>query len=717
MADPARERRAEPQRRLTSRIAQLCSALREILNARRVSVLLYDPAAEAVSPLMGVEPADEFVAEAARKWARIPLDAFPAARRALLEQTPVVVEDAQRDESLPPGLAADFGTTSLHLEPLATTGPVGLLAIEPATAAVNGELQAIVPLVAASAARATPPTEIAVPVREPDFVLELIEAAASARTLDDVLHTLCERAARRAGARRALAFVLEEGELQPRALVHGDGDPQREEVERDAFLRAPAPLPLAEAAVASGEPQRSEAGVAPSAGSWEAELGLEAAVAFPLGRTPDVEGALVLEDERSRTWGDDDVALLAAAAERIAGIVARARELEDRTARLEAATAVRRLLEGGARARSLQEAAETLGRVAREALSVEHASVFLVDDSGRISHAALELPDRFEAIVRERVVGAQANVFRLWRRVVRHGKPIFVDDARESQLVPPEVVTLAGLRAYVAFPLTSEERPAGLVVCSDSHEPRRWTDEQRRLGDQLALEGSLVIENVALRASERDRIDELARQAFHDPLTDLPNRSLFADRLQHALARLRRRHGSVAALLLDLDGFKDVNDTLGHEAGDQLLVAVGERLRACVRPADTVARLGGDEFTILLEEIDSLREATRVAERVEQALRTPFVLAGEERRVTASIGIALNSPGNSEPEDLLRNADTAMYQAKRAGKARYEVFEPVAEPHAPEPVEEDGEPSIRRRTVSPRDSERDGDGESSRLPG
>ena len=128
-------------------------------------------------------------------------------------------------------------------------------------------------------------------------------------------------------------------------------------------------------------------------------------------------------------------------------------------------------------------------------------------------------------------------------------------------------------------------------------------------------------------------------------------------------------------LLLDLDGFKEVNDSLGHDAGDQLLIAVSQRLRGCLRPADSIARLGGDEFTILLEEITSLHEATRVAERIEDSLRTPFVLDGHEVAVTASIGIALNSGGDISPEELVRNSDAAMYRAKHAGKARYEIHD------------------------------------------
>ena len=183
-----------------------------------------------------------------------------------------------------------------------------------------------------------------------------------------------------------------------------------------------------------------------------------------------------------------------------------------------------------------------------------------------------------------------------------------------------------------------------------------------------------MIENAALRAGERRRIDELSRQAFHDPLTDLPNRALFKDRLEHALARTRRGGQSVAVLLLDLDGFKQINDSFGHEAGDQVLIAVSQRLRACLRPADTVARLGGDEFTILLEDIAALDEATRVAERIADSLRTSFIVEGNETTVSTSIGIALNEPRDLDPSDILRNADRAMYEAKSRGNGRYAVY-------------------------------------------
>ncbi|MDQ1373053.1 MAG: hypothetical protein QOJ09_391 [Actinomycetota bacterium] len=163
-------------------------------------------------------------------------------------------------------------------------------------------------------------------------------------------------------------------------------------------------------------------------------------------------------------------------------------------------------------------------------------------------------------------------------------------------------------------------------------------------------------------------------QALHDSLTRLANRTLFHDRVDHALARTQRRPGRMAVLFIDLDDFKNINDTLGHGIGDQLLTTVAERVRASIRPADTAARLGGDEFALLLEDLSSDQDALRTADRLTDALQVPFVLRGKNVRVSASIGIALNGPGDTV-EDVLRNADLAMYTAKREAKGCSRVFE------------------------------------------
>jgi diguanylate cyclase (GGDEF)-like protein/PAS domain S-box-containing protein len=177
--------------------------------------------------------------------------------------------------------------------------------------------------------------------------------------------------------------------------------------------------------------------------------------------------------------------------------------------------------------------------------------------------------------------------------------------------------------------------------------------------------------------TERKRAEEqLTHQAFYDPLTQLPNRALFMDRLGHRFRRARRDGGAPFAILfLDLDRFKGVNDSLGHEAGDNLLVTTARRLETCLRPGDTVARLGGDEFTVLLDSVADAGDAVRIADRVQAALAAACNLGGVEVFTTASIGIALSAAHYERPEDLLRDADTAMYRAKAHGKARHEIFD------------------------------------------
>jgi PAS domain S-box-containing protein len=203
--------------------------------------------------------------------------------------------------------------------------------------------------------------------------------------------------------------------------------------------------------------------------------------------------------------------------------------------------------------------------------------------------------------------------------------------------------------------------------------------------------------------TERKRAEELlAHNAFHDGLTSLPNRALFIDRLQHALT-LSKRHANYkfAVLLIDVDEFKIINDSLGHTAGDELLIQIGQRLKDSVRRVDTVsrprissapnwpnrdddtlARLGGDEFTILLDDIRDPIEAVRVAERVQAELAAPFAINQQEIVISASIGIASSSSPHTQAEDLLRDADIAMYRAKRAGKARCEVSDPAMHANA-----------------------------------
>ncbi len=184
----------------------------------------------------------------------------------------------------------------------------------------------------------------------------------------------------------------------------------------------------------------------------------------------------------------------------------------------------------------------------------------------------------------------------------------------------------------------------------------------------------VIYQSVQRQVRLQQQAETLQYQAFHDSLTGLPNRALFIDRVQHALNRTRRDQHMVAVLFMDLDRFKYINDSLGHDAGDQLLKAAAQRLLECVRPGDTVARLGGDEFTLLLE-VEQVHQATAVADRIKRAFQAPFPVAGEAVFVSASIGIAFSDTHHDTPTDLMRHADAAMYKAKDSGRACYQIFD------------------------------------------
>ena len=171
------------------------------------------------------------------------------------------------------------------------------------------------------------------------------------------------------------------------------------------------------------------------------------------------------------------------------------------------------------------------------------------------------------------------------------------------------------------------------------------------------------------RQTERD----VHHRAAHDSLTELPNRAWFTERLSQALAHAARHNSMVGVFFVDLDGFKAVNDEHGHEVGDQVLFALAGRLDRSIRPGDTLARYGGDEFTILCEDLPGVAQASEIAERVLRAVSQPLQVSGGEVRLAASIGVALADPGEGNAASLIRDADLAMYEAKRAGKATYRV--------------------------------------------
>jgi len=249
------------------------------------------------------------------------------------------------------------------------------------------------------------------------------------------------------------------------------------------------------------------------------------------------------------------------------------------------------------------------------------------------------------------------------------GQAVVVKDWRtETRFEESDLQVKAGMRSAVIVLIKGKGEPYG-VLGAGSQTVREFTPEDVSFMQAIA--------NVLANAIERRNDEERTQhEALHDPLTGLPNRNLFLDRLQHALSVAARRRTSIAVLFLDLDQFKLVNDSLGHAAGDELLAAVAPRLEQALRPGDTVARFGGDEFAILAEDVGNERGATRIAERIAEALARPFILREREHFVSASTGIAIGG-GSELPEGLIRDADSALYRAKEHGRGGYEIFDEV----------------------------------------
>ena len=238
----------------------------------------------------------------------------------------------------------------------------------------------------------------------------------------------------------------------------------------------------------------------------------------------------------------------------------------------------------------------------------------------------------------------------------------------------------ASFSAVIADPVHSS-----VVEFRGHHRDGGWRWIEATISNLLTEPTVCGILATLRETTDRRRLERrLRHQALHDPLTGLPNRALFRDRVEHALARMDQSSGVLSVLFIDLDGFKTLNDSLGHDAGDAVLIEVGERFRTCLRQSDTVARLGGDEFAILVA--GSVREATLVATRILRTMRDPFVVRDKEMVIGASVGITA-STGQGAVDELLRDADLAMYTAKARGKDTFEIFQPAMHADALERLE------------------------------
>lgn len=344
----------------------------------------------------------------------------------------------------------------------------------------------------------------------------------------------------------------------------------------------------------------------------------------------------------------------------MARVLTLTRRMLQRQALLERLSAIQRLIVSRA---SRHEVLDEVVVSARQLIGDETVALRLVDpldpQATVVVASAGVGSELLEEIRRGRVgEGAGGQAITQDSLVVMEGCP-------EADAALPRYAA-RGFDAAMAAPVRENSVVVGSLVVATRRAKRRYTATER---DALMA----LAESASLALTDAKTVEDALHQAFHDTLTELPNRALLVDRLEQGLKRAQRSHQPLAVLFLDLDRFKMVNDSLGHTAGDELLVAVAGRLSECIRPGDTAARFGGDEFAILVEDVEDESAAERVAMRILYSLEAPFDVSGREVFISASIGIAV---GRGTADDPIRDADLAMYRAKAAGKGRYEVFEP-----------------------------------------
>ena len=337
--------------------------------------------------------------------------------------------------------------------------------------------------------------------------------------------------------------------------------------------------------------------------------------------------------------------------------------LQERQRLMEQLSAIQRAI---ARRAPLQQILDTITLGARDLIGADAVGLRLRDADDPSQLTLVSSCGLTEKAAKRlwRVPVAQAGVA---GQAVIHDDLVVVERYGTADNAIEELVAL-GMTTAMAAPVHENGVVVGSLVVAAFDEDRVFGKTEQEVLQAFA-------EHVSLAVTDAKTLEEMY-QAFHDSLTGLASRALFIDRVEHGLHVADREGNQVAVLFIDLDRFKIVNDTMGHAAGDELLIGVAQRLQACLRDTDTVARFGGDEFAVLLHGVTRDEQAEVVADRIVRAVQEPFTVSGREVFIGSSVGVAFSTSGQHDPEPLLQDADLAMYEAKRRGKGRYETFEP-----------------------------------------
>lgn len=305
-----------------------------------------------------------------------------------------------------------------------------------------------------------------------------------------------------------------------------------------------------------------------------------------------------------------------------------------------------------------------------ELVQVRYGAISMFDESGNLTrfvYAGITAEEAQQIIHRPRGSG-------LLGKIVRENVVLRLDNMADDAGSAGFPVHQPPMTSLLAIPISNLDRMYGRIFLCDRQDSNAFTYEDEQLATSFANALSLILDNERTLAKLKQEQSQLEHSALHDPLTSLPNRVLLGDRIGQILNQAHRNQTQAAVLFCDLDDFKAVNDSMGHQAGDQVLKTMGERLLNCVRVEDTVARIGGDEFVFVLSNVESAEHAKVVAQKILDAMAQSLHVDGCEIMLSGSVGIAMFPLDGDATERLIRNADSAMYKAKECGKNNYRFF-------------------------------------------
>jgi GAF domain-containing protein len=495
----------------TDSLRRSCRVALESFGADRVSLWAHDAPARTFS-LVAMEDGSGDVLGDGPTWPGVIEDDFHSATQVLSERLPQVISDPQANGYFPGSLARDLDIIGpVLLVPLFFGGPVGVLAIEPPADRDLPSSDPAVALAAATLGGLQVRHEAAQLRSDTQLLLELTAELAHEESLSRAVGSLCERLGQHMGVQIALVFTAENDRYVPRVARRWDGTDLTPQI--DLLPAGLPPFGLIEAVGGSGMASVVGADSPLVPARWAETLGLGSAVAVPLGARRPVAGVCLLYTAEPRPFSNLEVRVASAAAAQLAGPLERSRSLDEHHFNKRAASVVRRLFEDSSRAVSLEEAAEALARVARDASGTEQVTIYIQNSEARLSHVlGVGMPPGGSARLGDSLVGMPVRDFPIWHLVAERTEPVFVEDPRLSPLLSQEAAATLGLASYIAVPLRSPEGLIGMALCNNVTEHRTWSEEQRRLVTQLAYEGSMILENALLRAADHERLHELAYQ-------------------------------------------------------------------------------------------------------------------------------------------------------------------------------------------------------------